>query len=268
VSSSVCSCGPRGVPSAILQTRIVLTVLPLASMPSPSTTRAFTKSVWPSSSAESSPLRRSWQRMTASSPARPVRTGDHESRDVVELGGLQRKDVRAARAVLLRRACAQLLATEGRERSSVRQAPQAQRAVLVTAGHDLLAVDDRERQRSHVVVVPPARRRGDTAGRCGRVPGPDGAVACTGDDDRPAVEAADPDLQGEEHVDPLQSDAQSTWKKFTAGMVEAWLRRNLRDQVSVARSGAGGIPRSLSTLRIVEAPTRCPSWRNSPWMRW
>jgi hypothetical protein len=35
--------------------------------------------------------------------------------------------------------------------------------------------------------------------------------------------------------------AQSTWKKSTASMVEAWARRNRRQDVSVARSGAGGI---------------------------
>jgi hypothetical protein len=33
--------------------------------------------------------------------------------------------------------------------------------------------------------------------------------------------------------------AQSTWKKSTAGMVEACARRNRRHDVPVARSGAG-----------------------------
>jgi hypothetical protein len=50
--------------------------------------------------------------------------------------------------------------------------------------------------------------------------------------------------------------AQSTWKKSTASMVEAWARRNRRHDVSVARSGAGGIRRRLRILRIVDAPTR------------
>ena len=41
--------------------------------------------------------------------------------------------------------------------------------------------------------------------------------------------------------------AQSTWKKSTASMVEACARRNRRQDVSVARSGAGGIRRSFRT---------------------
>jgi hypothetical protein len=39
-------------------------------------------------------------------------------------------------------------------------------------------------------------------------------------------------------------------------MVAAWARRNRRHDVSVARSGAGGIRRRLRILRIVDAPTR------------
>jgi hypothetical protein len=39
-------------------------------------------------------------------------------------------------------------------------------------------------------------------------------------------------------------------------MVEACIRRNRRQDVSVNRSGAGGIRRSLRILRIVDAPTR------------
>jgi len=46
------------------------------------------------------------------------------------------------------------------------------------------------------------------------------------------------------------------------------LRRNRRHNVSVARRGAGGIRRSLRILRIVDAPTRCPSLSSAPWMRW
>jgi hypothetical protein len=61
---------------------------------------------------------------------------------------------------------------------------------------------------------------------------------------------------------------QSTWKKSTASMVEAWAHRNRRQDVSVDRSGAGGIRRRLRILRIVDAPTQCPSLSSSPWMRW
>jgi hypothetical protein len=50
-------------------------------------------------------------------------------------------------------------------------------------------------------------------------------------------------------------------------MLEACARRNRRQEVSVDRSGAGGIRRSLRILRIVVAPTRCPSLSSSPWMR-
>jgi hypothetical protein len=39
-------------------------------------------------------------------------------------------------------------------------------------------------------------------------------------------------------------------------MVEAWVRRNRRQVVSVCRDDAGGIRRRLRTLRIVDAPTR------------
>src|SRR5215212_1829992 len=45
-------------------------------------------------------------------------------------------------------------------------------------------------------------------------------------------------------------------------MVEACARRNRRQDVSVARSGAGGIRRSLRILRMVDAPTRWPSLRS------
>jgi hypothetical protein len=56
------------------------------------------------------------------------------------------------------------------------------------------------------------------------------------------VYVAAADFQGEEHVDPFRVIAQSTWKKSTASMVAAWARRNRRQDMSVARSGAGGIP--------------------------
>ena len=46
---------------------------------------------------------------------------------------------------------------------------------------------------------------------------------------------------------------QSTWRKSTASMVEACARSNRRDDVSVDRSGAGGIRRRLRILRIVDA---------------
>jgi hypothetical protein len=50
-------------------------------------------------------------------------------------------------------------------------------------------------------------------------------------------------------------------------MVEACARRNRRQDVSVDRSGAGGIRRSLRIRRIVDAPTRWSSLSSSPWMR-
>lgn len=62
--------------------------------------------------------------------------------------------------------------------------------------------------------------------------------------------------------------AQSTWKKSTASIVEAGVRRNCRQVVSVCRLGAGGNPRDVRTRRIVDALTRWPSLRSSPWIRW
>jgi hypothetical protein len=61
--------------------------------------------------------------------------------------------------------------------------------------------------------------------------------------------------------------AQSTWKKSTANMVVACVRRNRRQLVSVCRDGAGGIRWRFRIRRIVEAPTRWPSLSNSPWIR-
>jgi hypothetical protein len=53
------------------------------------------------------------------------------------------------------------------------------------------------------------------------------------------VHIAAADFQGEQHVDPLSVTAQSTWKKSTASMVEACVRKNCRHVVSVCRDGAG-----------------------------
>jgi hypothetical protein len=82
------------------------------------------------------------------------------------------------------------------------------------------------------------------------------------------VHGAAGDFQGEEDVDPFEGDRAVDGKRSTASMVEAWARRNRRQDVSVDRSGAGGMRRSLRILRIVDAPTRWPSLRISPWMRW
>jgi hypothetical protein len=70
------------------------------------------------------------------------------------------------------------------------------------------------------------------------------------------VHVAAADLHDEEHVDPFKVIAQSTWKKSTASMLQACARRNRHQLVSVARSGAGGVRRSLRILRTVDAPTR------------
>ena len=59
--------------------------------------------------------------------------------------------------------------------------------------------------------------------------------------------------------------AQSTWKKSTANMLEAYVRRNCRQLVSVCRTGAGGMRWRVKIRRIVDAPTRWPSLSNSPW---
>ena len=55
------------------------------------------------------------------------------------------------------------------------------------------------------------------------------------------VQVAVADLEREQHVEPPQRDAQSTWKKSTASMLVACVRRNCRQLVSVCRSGAGGM---------------------------
>jgi hypothetical protein len=51
-------------------------------------------------------------------------------------------------------------------------------------------------------------------------------------------------------------NAQSTWKKSTASMSLAWVRRNRRQLVSVCRDGAGGMRWRFRIRRIVEAPMR------------
>jgi hypothetical protein len=62
--------------------------------------------------------------------------------------------------------------------------------------------------------------------------------------------------------------AQSTWKKSVASIVDAWTRRNCRQVVPVCRFRAGGIFSAPRTRRIVDAPTRWPSFSSSPWIRW
>jgi hypothetical protein len=73
-------------------------------------------------------------------------------------------------------------------------------------------------------------------------------------------------LQHEEHVDPLEGNCQSTWKKSHASVVNAWARKNCRQVMSVSRTGAGGIRNLRRTRRIVDAPTRWPTLSNSPWI--
>src|ERR1039458_9182343 len=49
-------------------------------------------------------------------------------------------------------------------------------------------------------------------------------------------------------------------------MPVACARTNVRQVVSICRLGAGGIRNVLRTRQIVEAPTRWPSLRSSPWI--
>jgi hypothetical protein len=81
------------------------------------------------------------------------------------------------------------------------------------------------------------------------------------------VQVAIADLEREEDVDPRSVTTQSTWKKSTATIVAAWVRRNWRQLVSVCRDGAGGIRRRRRIRRMVEALTRWPSLSSSPWVR-
>lgn len=46
------------------------------------------------------------------------------------------------------------------------------------------------------------------------------------------------------------------WKKSHASIVEACVRRNCRQVVSVFRTGAGGTRARFRIRRIVDAPTR------------
>jgi hypothetical protein len=59
---------------------------------------------------------------------------------------------------------------------------------------------------------------------------------------------------------------ESTWEKSQASMVDAGVCRNCRQVVSVSRTGAGGIRPRCRTRRMVDAPTRWPSFSNSPWI--
>jgi len=81
------------------------------------------------------------------------------------------------------------------------------------------------------------------------------------------VQVAVADLEREQDVEPSQRYRPSTWKKSTASMLVARVRRSCRQLVSVCRTGAGGIRWRLRIGRIVEAPSRWPSLSNSPWIR-
>ena len=58
--------------------------------------------------------------------------------------------------------------------------------------------------------------------------------------------------------------AQSTWKKSAARSVAAWARKNTRQDPSCP--DGGGTRRARRILRMVEAATRYPSRRSSPWI--
>jgi hypothetical protein len=77
-------------------------------------------------------------------------------------------------------------------------------------------------------------------------------MACRAKD----VDVAGADFQGEEQVDPFKGDRAVDVEESTASIVATCARRNRRQDVSVARRGAGGIRRSLRIRRIVDAPTR------------
>jgi hypothetical protein len=57
----------------------------------------------------------------------------------------------------------------------------------------------------------------------------------------------------------------STWEKSTASRPPAWARRNVRH--ASPRPEGPGTPRPRRIRRIVDAATRCPSRRSSPWTR-
>ena len=67
------------------------------------------------------------------------------------------------------------------------------------------------------------------------------------------VHVAAVEFQGAEGVDPFAGDAQSTWTKSTASRVEACVRRNRRQDVSVDRSGVGGIRCRVGIRRLRSA---------------
>jgi hypothetical protein len=62
----------------------------------------------------------------------------------------------------------------------------------------------------------------------------------------------------------LSVNAQSTWKKSAARSVAAWARRKTRQDRSCP--DGGGMRWARRILRMVEAATRCPSRRSSPWI--
>ena len=62
----------------------------------------------------------------------------------------------------------------------------------------------------------------------------------------------------------LSVNAQSTWKKSAARSVAAWARRKTRQDPSCP--DGGGMRWARRIFRMVEAATRCPSRRSSPWI--
>ena len=63
------------------------------------------------------------------------------------------------------------------------------------------------------------------------------------------------DLEDEQYVDPLERPRAVDMEKSQASIVEACVRRNCRQVVSVSRTGAGGIRPRRRTRRMVDAPT-------------
>jgi hypothetical protein len=80
-------------------------------------------------------------------------------------------------------------------------------------------------------------------------------------------ESAGREREEEEHVDPLQRqrlDGEEVTGEHAGGLLAAGTRANDWR----ARSGAGGTPAPLSTLRIVVGEAACPSCLSSPPIRW
>ena len=96
-----------------------------------------------------------------------------------------------------------------------------------------------------------------------RRPGPVGVGG-----DAEDVDVAGVDLDHEEQVGPQQRDGAVDVEEIAGQHRQLSARRNSRQLVSVALVGAGGMRSCFRMRRIVEAPTRCPSFRSSPWMRW